>query len=137
MYNRYVPPEYLYTPVCGCEPSRTQAHPDQEKYIREGDAVQEERINSDAFFHNFTGIEGDIWKKLGSFLDSIKITGFKNLLSSFGLEDIDTGDILLFLIVLFLLREGDEFELAITIGLMLLLSLGEEKKHPEEDSDIR
>lgn len=136
MYNRYVPPEYLYTPVCGCEPSRTQAHSDKEKYIREGEAVQGERINSDTFFRNFMGTEGDKWKKLGCFLENIKVTGLKNLLSAFGLENIDTGDILLFLIVLFLLSEGDEVELAITLGLMLLLGTGEEKKCPEEDSDV-
>ena len=137
MYNRYVPPEYLYTPVCGCEPSRTQAHSDKEKYIREGDAVQGEHTNSNTFFRNFIGAEGDKWKKLGAFLENTKIAGFKNLFSPFGLENIDTGDILLFLIILFLLSEGDELEMAITLGLMLLLSAGEEKKCPKEDSDLR
>ena len=136
MYNRYVPPEYLYTPVCGCEPSRTQAYPDKEKYIREEVSAQGERTNSDTFFRDFIGMDGDKWKTLGNLWRNIKSAGFKNLLSPFGLEDIDTGDILLLLIVLFLLREGDELELAITLGLMLLLSLGEEKKRPEE-SDSR
>jgi hypothetical protein len=46
---------------------------------------------------------------------------------------MDTGDILLFLIILVLLSEGDELDLIITLGLMLLMGLGEEKKNPEEE----
>lgn len=137
MYNRYIQPENLYTPVCGCDSSRTQINSDKEKYIREEESVQGERKNSERFFRNFIGLEGEKWNKLGDLLGYIKGEGLKHLLLSLGLEDIDTGDILLFLIVLFLLNEGDEHELAITLGLMLLLSLGEEKKRPEEDSDTR
>lgn len=42
------------------------------------------------------------------------------------LEDFDAGDILLVLIILFLFLEGDNLELVITLGLMLLLGLGED-----------
>ena len=42
----------------------------------------------------------------------------------FSLENIDTGDILLVLILLFLFLEGDNLELVITLGLILLLRLG-------------
>lgn len=42
----------------------------------------------------------------------------------FSLENIDTGDILLVLILFFLFLEGDNLELVITLGLMLLLGLG-------------
>ena len=42
------------------------------------------------------------------------------------LENFDTGDILLVLIVLFLFLEGDNLELIITLGLMLLHGLGED-----------
>ena len=42
------------------------------------------------------------------------------------LENFDTGDILLVLIILFLFLEGDNLELVITLGLMLLLGLGED-----------
>lgn len=41
----------------------------------------------------------------------------------FSLNDIDTGDILLILIILFLFLEGDNLEVVITLGLMLLLGL--------------
>ena len=42
----------------------------------------------------------------------------------FSLENIDTGDLLLVLLLLFLLLEGDNLELVITLGLRLLLGLG-------------
>lgn len=48
------------------------------------------------------------------------------LLQKFHLEDLDAGDILLALIVLFLiLEDGDNLDLIIALGLMLLFSLGE------------
>lgn len=49
----------------------------------------------------------------------------------FSLENFDTGDILLVLIILFLYLEGDNLELVITLGLLLLLGLGDDK--PKED----
>jgi len=45
--------------------------------------------------------------------------------SNLKLDHFDTGDILLILIILFLLLEGDNLELIITLGLMLLLGLGD------------
>lgn len=48
------------------------------------------------------------------------------LLKSLHLEHLDTGDILLGLIVLFLvLEDGDDLDLIITLGLTILFSLGE------------
>ena len=47
----------------------------------------------------------------------------------FSLENFDTGDILLVLIILFLYLEGDNLELVITLGLMLLLGLGDDEPH--------
>ncbi len=44
----------------------------------------------------------------------------------FSLEKFDTGDILLVLIILFLYLEGDNLELVITLGLLLLLGLGDD-----------
>jgi len=51
---------------------------------------------------------------------------FSSLSRMFKIEQLDTGDILLFLIILFLFLEGDNLELVITLGLMLLLGLGED-----------
>ena len=44
----------------------------------------------------------------------------------FSLESLDTGDILLMLIILLLYLDGDNLELVITLGLMLLLGLGDD-----------
>ena len=52
------------------------------------------------------------------------------VLKHFSPERIDTGDILLALILLFLFLEGDNLELVITLGLMLLLGLGEDQTAP-------
>ena len=47
-------------------------------------------------------------------------------MKNLGLKDMDTGDILLALIVLFLiLEDGDDLDLVITLALMILLNLGE------------
>ena len=52
--------------------------------------------------------------------------GLSGLLKSLHLEKIDSGDILLLLIRLYLLVEGDDLELVIALGLVLLMGLGEE-----------
>lgn len=46
------------------------------------------------------------------------------ILRLFGLEQIDGGDVLLLLILLFLAREGDDLEMLITLGLALLMGGG-------------
>ena len=44
------------------------------------------------------------------------------------LDSIDAGDILLLLIMLYLMAEGDDLELVIALGLTLLMGLGGEEK---------
>jgi hypothetical protein len=61
---------------------------------------------------------GDLSHSLGEVLGGVT--------RHFSLGDVDTGDILLVLIILFLFLEGDDLELVITLGLMLLLGLGED-----------
>lgn len=46
-----------------------------------------------------------------------------SLLKQLKLDRLDTGDVLLLLILLFLFLEGDDMELVITLGLVLLLGL--------------
>ncbi len=59
---------------------------------------------------------GEVTGGLSQLLDSAK--------KHFSLENFDTGDILLVLIILFLyLEDGDNLELVITLGLLLLLGL--------------
>ncbi len=62
---------------------------------------------------------GEITGGLGQLLDGV--------LKHFSLENFDTGDILLVLIILFLYLEGDNLELIITLALMLLLGLGDDE----------
>lgn len=50
------------------------------------------------------------------------------LLKSLGLEELDRGDILLLLILLLLLTDGDDLEPVITLGLLLLFSLGSRER---------
>lgn len=68
--------------------------------------------------HKNSGPLNEITSGLSSFLGG--------LLQHFSLEKLDTGDILLVLIILFLFLEGDNLELVITLGLMLLLGLGDD-----------
>ncbi len=137
MYNRYVPAEHTYTPAHDLEPSQREpeTQSDKEKYIREPEAVQGERTNSGSFFRNFSGIEGAKWKKITNILSGefFEGTAIKDMISLIGLDDVDTGDILLFFIILFLLSEGDELDRIITLGLMLLMGFRGDKKCPEED----
>ena len=48
-------------------------------------------------------------------------SGLGKLLRGLKLDGLDTGDVLLLLILLFLFLEGDDMELVITLGLLLLL----------------
>lgn len=48
------------------------------------------------------------------------------LLKTLHLDDLDAGDILLMLIMLYLLVEGDDLEPVIALGLVLLMGLWEE-----------
>lgn len=48
-----------------------------------------------------------------------------NVVKQFSVDSFDTGDILLVLIILFLFLEGDNLEVVITLGLMLLFGLND------------
>ena len=54
------------------------------------------------------------------------LSSLSGLLKSLRLEGIDSGDILLLLIALFLWKEGDDPDLLIALGLVFLMGLGEE-----------
>lgn len=67
---------------------------------------------------------GEVTRGLGQLLDGVT--------KHFKLENFDTGDILLVLIILFLyLEDGDNLELVITLGLLLLLGLDGDKGKEE------
>lgn len=69
------------------------------------------------------GIFRGLLENFGLNLEEGSLSG---LLRRFHLEDLDGGDILLGLIILFLiLEDGDDLDLIITLGLMILFSLGD------------
>ena len=69
----------------------------------------------------------EVSRGLGQLLDGIE--------KHFSLEKFDTGDILLVLIILFLyLEDGDNLELVITLGLLLLLGL-DDGKDPKREAE--
>lgn len=106
MYNRYIPQEADYTPI---PPSQREAPPPPP-----------------------TRASGGLNALLGGLLRGDRAggkagQGLSSLLGSVGLKELDTGDILLALIVLLLiLEDGDDLELLIALGLMILLNLGEQ-----------
>lgn len=57
--------------------------------------------------------------------------GLSGVLKALHLENIDPGDVLLLLIVLYLMVEGDDLELVIALGLVLIMGLGDEKKESQ------
>ncbi len=131
MYNRYVPRGNGYTRVrVEEEPEHPGTGPpasDEKKYTpaqagtqAHGEEGQKKTAGPDPPQHkgDAAGFAGD------------KSGGLKRLLKGLNLEGIDSGDLLLFLIILLLLTDGDELDMVITLGLMLLLGLGD-KKSPD------
>lgn len=105
MYNRYIPSSAQYGPIPPEE--RPSSHPGGERSGGLGGLLG--------------GLLGDKGGETGGIGQALS-----SLLKSFHLEELDTGDILLALIVLFLiLEDGDNLDLVITLGLMILFSLGE------------
>jgi len=104
MYNRYIPDDTAYIPV---EPEKPEVH---RAAPPTGDPQKERR---------FAPGEGELIQKGKQMLTSL----WQNL----RLSELDTGDILLLLIVLLLLADGDELDLVIALGLVFLLGMGEKK----------
>ncbi|HJH62911.1 MAG TPA: hypothetical protein IAC84_06590 [Firmicutes bacterium] len=104
MYNHYQGnPEFI---VLDAEPEDTR------------DQAQPEPQPAQAPTSGHSPVLGELTGSLGQLLGGLR--------KHFSLERLDTGDILLVLIILFLYLEGDNLELVITLGLMLLLGLGED-----------
>lgn len=100
MYNRYIPSQSRY------------------------EAAGEERTSPRA--RHGPGGAGFLSGLLGERPSEGAGQAFSALLKKLRLDDLDAGDILLALIVLLLiLEDGDDLDLIITLGLMILFSLGE------------
>ena len=114
MYNRYIPDGAVYTRVTmdDDEPrrSREPERPERQEHL-EGPRSQGRSRPSQPPPGLPEGVSSSL----------------KSLISSLGLEKLDRGDLLLFLILLLLLKEGDDLEMIIALGLTLLMGLGDDK----------
>ena len=112
MYNRYIPAEGGYTRIV--EEDAPPFHPPED---HPGPHAEPERREPKPDFtppEPEQAPEAPAEKKPG---------GISSLLKGLKLDDLDTGDILLLLIILFLFLDGDDIELMITLGLLLVLGL--------------
>ena len=114
MYNRYIPQEADYGPI----PHRQTAH-------RQENGPPPPPPPRKAGTGRLSGLLGRLFQ--GEQGDGSKVSQtLSSLLKNAGLAELDTGDLLLALIVLFLiLEDGDDLELLIALGLMLVFHLGE------------
>ncbi len=114
MYNRYIPSEAQYHPV---DPPPHGGHGGHHSGPANGGNPSNRRGGLGGLLNGL--LQGARGEDCGN-------QAIDSLLKSFHLESLDTGDILLALIVLFLiLEDGDDLDLLITLGLTILLHLGE------------
>ena len=127
MYNRYIPNGASYTRVTADEPVESSPGASQAR-----EPHQKARPGDQRSQH--TGRPrpgGPAGFSLPSFLTGEGGSGgLGGLLKALKLEDLDSGDLLLLLIVLLLLWEGDDLELVIALGLVLILGLGDKEAEP-------
>lgn len=120
-YNRYIPRDTDYIPVGRENPTPRAAGPAG----RERDGS---RARAAAPPPGLSALLGGR-EPLSALLSPDKGgKGLSSLLKALKLGDWDSGDLLLLLIILFLLAEGDDLELVIALGLALMMGLGEEKE---------
>lgn len=117
MYNRYIPKDTVYAPVNAGPASRTGG-------MRSGPARSPGSTPRPPL-SSLSALLSGRGEGLGALFSRGERRGLSGALKALKLEEIDTGDILLLLIVLYLLVEGDDLELVIALGLVLLMGLGE------------
>ena len=103
MYNRYIPEDTSYTRVeKEAPPPVPRGGPGPGKHPRQGSFPLPELLAGK--------------------------DGLSGLLKTLHLDRFDSGDILLLLIMLYLMKEGDDMDLVIALGLTLVMGLGEDKQ---------
>ena len=115
MYNRYIPQGGTYT--------RVRIEDDPPPPVRQPESPAPPPPAGAA------GQKGRALPELSSLLfgRGEQGGGVSGLLKALKLDDLDSGDVLLLLIVLFLLVEGDDLELVIALGLVLIMGLNGDK----------
>jgi hypothetical protein len=131
LYNRYIPKGNTYERVV-VDDTVAPPHPPSPPFpnnppVQPASGIERERSTPTAGTAAPGGLFGSnsALKGLSSLFGSGDGTsgGLGALLKQFKLDSLDTGDILLMLILLFLFLEGDNLELVITLGLLLLMGL--------------
>ena len=112
MYNRYIPEDTSYNRIEVPPSPRGPERPSQPRQA--------------PFRELFSGKEGLSALFRGGGLPGGG-EGLSGLLKTFHLEHIDSGDIMLLLILLYLLVEGEDMDLVIALGLVLIMGLGEDE----------
>lgn len=117
MYNRHMPPHTAFRPL-----------------PQEDDRPQNKNsrpVNRESNSSNHTQYpskqkppDSDL---LGELTGGIRDT-LGSVFKDFSFKNLDSGDILLLLIILFLFLEGDNLDLVIALGLMFLLGFGSESQ---------
>lgn len=131
MYNRYIPGSGGYTRVAVKEPS--DQHGETGRAALRGDPRGQQHSAAGRPKEARQDFSRSQTTPLGFLGGEDKNAGMAGILKSLHLEELDSGDVLLLLIILFLFLEGDNIELVITLGLMLLLGLGDEKKEDQKE----
>ena len=120
MYNRYLD-DSEFIPLEAEPQAGTPGHPAQGQSRPQARGQNRPAPRPGGPSSSKNDLVGEITGGLSQLLEGV--------LKHFSLENFDTGDILLVPIILFLYLEGDNLELVITLGLMLLLGLGDDEPH--------
>jgi hypothetical protein len=126
MYNQYLPQNEDFVPV---EPENGGNFDHLDGVGHSGDVGDAGNVGNAGNAENQPGIGAEHTGKAGFHLPHLDAgkESLSSLLKTLKLDNIDSGDLLLLLIILFLLVEGDDLELVIALGLVLLMGLGEGK----------
>lgn len=117
MYNRYIPNGATYRRVVVEDAPPAPPHRQEHRAAEaETQRTSDKALRlSDAPSHSISGEASRIFSVIKAQLST--------LLNGFELGGLDTGDILLLLILLLVFLDGEDTELLITLGLALLLGL--------------
>lgn len=138
MYNRYVPGNGGYTRVVVEEDRSHDSSGRREAAQNQRQRPGQGHRHTNTGGRKKSGTPQDLFRNLTAPLgffggEENKNAGIAGILKGLHLEDVDSGDVLLLLIILLVFLEGDNTELVITLGLMLLLGIGEEKKGDQNE----
>ena len=117
MYNRHMPPNAAFRPL---------AEEEETPHSKDSHSASKEPLSHSNTHHSPKQKPPDS-DLLGELTGGIR-DALGNIFKDFSFKNLDSGDILLLLIILFLFLEGDNLDLVIALGLMFLLGFGSESQ---------